>query len=169
MHDYLAASHYDKVIQFTVDELRNLPSGSQLLNRGLGQSPTCIRFLEATPLSKILRFLQHLSATFGLSRYSGIQEKYMGSALNNGAISSSGEIANGSWKREEASAEFTHESYESLLRRPSEETLTLNDNQFEYEESYACTGSQLRDLESGEADERGMSAEITFLIVKPYD
>ncbi|KAG2247670.1 hypothetical protein Bca52824_087298 [Brassica carinata] len=87
--DYMedAASHYDKVIQFTVDELRNLPSGSQLLNRGLGQSPTCIRFLEATPLSKILRFLQHLSATFGLSRYSGIQEKYMGSALNNGAIS----------------------------------------------------------------------------------
>lgn len=160
-----------------MDELRNLPSGSQLLNRGLGQSPTCIRFLEATQLSKILRFLQHLSATFGLSRYSGIQEKYMGSALNNGAISSSGEIANGSnvssvadgflswiftrssseeqigfektkplrekkrenlsykgalqtvedlcleegWKREEASAEFTHESYESVLRRPSQE------------------------------------------------
>lgn len=25
------------------------------------------------------------------------------------------------WKREEASAEFTHESYESVLRRPSEE------------------------------------------------
>ncbi|KAF8087042.1 hypothetical protein N665_0601s0008 [Sinapis alba] len=300
-HNFLAASHYDKVIQFTVDELQNLPSGSQFLNRGLGQSPTCIRFLEATQLSKILKFLQDLSQTFGLSRYSEksnpkdevnnfgdlglevteeirldgddscllldekllgtecIQEKYMGSALNNGAIASSGVIANGnnvssvadgflswiftgpsseeqilSWmrtkeektnkgveimeilekefchlqnlcekKREhlsyegalqtveeicveegrkrETSAEFTHESYESVLKRRREELNesgneffisgrveseaianvlkdadSLNHNKFGYEESYACTGSQLRDLESGEADEMGM-------------
>lgn len=52
-----------------MDELQNLPSGSQFLNSGLGQSPTCIRFLEATQLSKILKFLQDLSQTFGLSRY----------------------------------------------------------------------------------------------------
>ncbi|CAH2064958.1 unnamed protein product [Thlaspi arvense] len=68
-HKYLAASHHDKVIQFTLDELHNLPSASQLLN-GLGQSPICICFLGATQLSKILKFLQDLSQACGLSRYS---------------------------------------------------------------------------------------------------
>ncbi|KAF8094944.1 hypothetical protein N665_0348s0027 [Sinapis alba] len=302
-HNYLAASHYDKVIQFTVDELRNLPSVSQFLNRGLGQSPICICFLGAIQLRKILKFLQDLSQGCGLSRYSEpsnpndevsnngdlvlevteeirldsedtcllldekllgtecIQEKYKGPALNNRAIASFGDIANGnnvssgedgflswiftgpsseeqivSWMRtkeeekkkgleimktlekefchlqnlwdrkcehlsyegalqtvedlcleegrkRETSAEFTHESYESVLRRRREELIesehelmfissrfevdaitnvlkdadSLNHNQFGYEESYACTSSQLRDLESGEeADEWGI-------------
>ncbi|XP_024013843.1 uncharacterized protein LOC18021056 isoform X2 [Eutrema salsugineum] len=300
-HKYLAVSHHDKVIQFTLDELRNVPSVSQFLNRGLGQSPICIFFLGATQLSKILKFLQDLSQACGLSRYSEqsnpndevnvgdrglevtdeilldgenscllldenllgtecIQEKYMSSAVNNGAIASTGYIANGnevssgadgflswiftgpsseeqivSWMRtkeektnegleimqilekdfchlhnlcerkcehlsyegalqtvedlcldesrkRETSAEFTHESYESVLRRRREElnesdhelvfmssrfeldaitnvlkdAESLNQNQFGYEESYAGTSSYLRDLESGEADGWGM-------------
>ncbi|KAJ0241687.1 hypothetical protein HA466_0210770 [Hirschfeldia incana] len=301
-HNYLAASHYDKVIQFTLDELRNLPSVSQFLNRGLGQSPICICFLGAIQLRKILKFLQDLSQGCGLSRYSDpsstndevnnfgdlvleateeirldsedrcllldekflgteyIQERYMGSALNNGAIASIGDIANGnnvssgedgflswiftgpssedqivSWMRtkeekktkgleimktlekefchlqnlwdrkcehlsyegalqtvedlcleegrkRETSAEFTHESFDPVLRRRREELIeseheyqfmssrfevdaitnilkdadSLNPNQYGYEEPYACTSSQLRDLESGEeADDWG--------------
>ncbi|CAG7869833.1 unnamed protein product [Brassica rapa] len=297
-HSYLATSHYDKVIQFTLDELRNLPSVSQFLNRGLGQSPICIRFLGATQLKKILQFLQDLSHACGVSRYSEqsnpndevdlglqiteeifldgegscllldekllgsecIQEKHMGSALNNGDIASSEDIANGnnvsagadgflSWifsgpssgeqtaiwmrtveektnqgqktmeilekevrdlknlferkcehlgyegalqtvedlcleegRKRETSPDFTHESYESVLRKRREELNesahemdclsssfeleaiknvlrdadTVNRNQFGYEETYTCTSSQLRDLESGEADEWGM-------------
>ncbi|KAF8080825.1 hypothetical protein N665_0920s0008 [Sinapis alba] len=301
-HNYLATSHYDKVIQFTLDELRNLPSVSQFLNHGLGQSPMCIRFLGAIQLKKILKFLQDLSHACGVSRYSEqsnpndevnnfvdlglhiteeifldgeescllldekllgsecIQEKHMGSALNNGDIASSEDIANGnnvssgadgflSWifsgpssgeqtacwmrtmeektnqgqktmkilekevcdlqnlferkcehlsyegalqtvedlcleegRKRETSAEFTHESYESVLRKRREELNesahemafisssfeldaiknvlrdadTLNHNQLGYEESYTCTSSQIRDLESGEADEWGM-------------
>ncbi|KFK34091.1 hypothetical protein AALP_AA5G101000 [Arabis alpina] len=299
-HKYLAASHHDKVIQFTLDELQNLASVSQFLNRGLGQSPICICFLGATQLRKILKFLQDLSQACGLSRYSEqsnpndeinfgdlglevteeilfdgedscllldekllgtecIQEKYMGSALKNVTIASSGDIANGnnvssgadgflswiftgpsseeqtvSWMRtmeektnqgveimqilekefcvlqnlcerkcehlsyegalqtvedlcleegrkRETSADFTHESYESVLRKRREELNesdhefmfissrfeldaitnvlkdadSLNHNQFGYEESYAYT-SQLRDLECGEVDEWGI-------------
>ncbi|KFK34093.1 hypothetical protein AALP_AA5G101100 [Arabis alpina] len=300
-HKYLAASHHDKVIQFTLDELQNLASVSQFLNRGLGQSPICIFFLGATQLRKILKFLQDLSQACGLSRYSEqsnpndeinfgdlglevteeilfdgedscllldekllgtecIQEKYMGSALKNGTIASSGDIANGnnvssgadgflswiftgpsggeqtvSWMRtkeektnqgleimqilekefcnlqnlserkcehlsyegalqtvedlcleegrkRETSADFTHESYDSVLRKRREElnesdqelvfissrfeldaitnvlkdAESLNHNQFGYEESYACTSSPLRDVESGEVDEWGI-------------
>ncbi|XP_010546041.1 PREDICTED: uncharacterized protein LOC104818245 isoform X2 [Tarenaya hassleriana] len=70
-HKYLAASHLNKVIQFTLDELQNLASGSQVLNRGLDQSPICICFLGAPQLRKILKFLQDLSQSCGLSRYSG--------------------------------------------------------------------------------------------------
>ncbi|XP_010503407.1 PREDICTED: uncharacterized protein LOC104780601 isoform X2 [Camelina sativa] len=69
-HKYLAASHHDKVIQFTVDELQNIPSASQFVNRSLNQSPICICFLEASQLGKILRFLHDLSQACGLSRYS---------------------------------------------------------------------------------------------------
>jgi hypothetical protein len=304
-HKYLAASHHDKVIQFTLDELQNLASVSQFLNRSLNQSPICICFLGASQLRKILKFLQDLSQACGLSRYSEqsnpndefnfgalcrevteeilldgedscllldekllgtecIQEIYMGSALHNVAVASSGDIANGndvssgadgflswiftgpsseeqvvSWMRtkeektnqgleimqhlekefyhlqnlcerkcehlsyegalqtvedlcleesrkRETSAEFTHESYESVLRKRREElnendlelvfissrfeldaltnvlkdAETLNHNQFGYEESYGCTSSQLRDLESGEADEWGMKDSL---------
>ncbi|CAN8254919.1 unnamed protein product [Cochlearia groenlandica] len=299
-YKYLATSHHDKVIQFTLDELRNIASVSQLVNRGLNQSPVCICFLGAIQLKKILKYLQDLSQTCGLSQYAennpndeanigdmGLdvteqilldgedlclhlddkllgtecsQEKHMGSALNNGAIESSGDTANGnnvsscadgilswiftgassgeqilSWMRtndekknqgleimqilekefcylqnlcerkcehlsyegalqtvedlcldesrkRETSAEFTHESYDSVLRkrrgvlnesdhelvflssRFELEAITnvlkdaepLNHGQFGYEESSACTNSQLRDLESGELDEWGM-------------
>ncbi|CAN8278161.1 unnamed protein product [Cochlearia groenlandica] len=300
-HKYLAVSHYDKVIQFTLDELRNVASVSQFLNRGLGQSPTCIFFLGATQLMKILKFLKDLSQACGLSRYSEqsnpnddvisgelgpevneeilldgenscllldekmlgtecIQETNMGSASNNGDIASSGDIANGnnrsfgddgflswifrgpsseehivSWMRtkeekmnqgleimqmlekefchlqnlgerkcenlsyegalqsvedlclyegrkRETSTEFTHESFDYVLRKRREELNesdhelvfmssrfeldaitnvlkdadSLNHKQFGYEESYACTSSQLRDMESGEVDEWGI-------------
>ncbi|XP_028784083.1 uncharacterized protein LOC114740118 isoform X2 [Neltuma alba] len=68
-HKYLAASHLGKVIQFTMDEIQGLAAGSQLLNHGLDQSPTCICFLGAPQLKKILKFLQELSHACGLGRY----------------------------------------------------------------------------------------------------
>ncbi|XP_059443773.1 uncharacterized protein LOC132175749 isoform X2 [Corylus avellana] len=69
-HKYLAASHLNKVIQFTMDELQGLASGSQLLNHRVDQTPICICFLDATQLRKILKFLQELSQSCGLGRYS---------------------------------------------------------------------------------------------------
>ncbi|KAJ8753561.1 hypothetical protein K2173_022802 [Erythroxylum novogranatense] len=69
-HKYLAASHLSKVIQFTMDELQTLTSGSQLMNRSVDQTPVCICFLGASQLRKILKFLQELSHSCGLGRYS---------------------------------------------------------------------------------------------------
>ncbi|KAK8703160.1 hypothetical protein V6N13_021488 [Hibiscus sabdariffa] len=69
-HKYIAASHLNKVIQFTMDELQSLVSGSQLMNHGVDQTPICICFLGATELRKILKFLQDLSHSCGLNRYS---------------------------------------------------------------------------------------------------
>ncbi|XWS37423.1 hypothetical protein CRYUN_Cryun19dG0041800 [Craigia yunnanensis] len=69
-HKYLAASHLTKVIQFAMDELQSLDSGSQLLNHGVDQTPMCICFMGATQLRKILKFLQDLSHSCGLARYS---------------------------------------------------------------------------------------------------
>lgn len=63
-HKYLAASHLSKVIQFSVEELH-----SQLLNCGVDQSPICICFLGAPELKKVLKFLQELSHSCGLGRY----------------------------------------------------------------------------------------------------
>ncbi|KAL1187952.1 hypothetical protein V5N11_009265 [Cardamine amara subsp. amara] len=293
-HKYLAASHHDKVIQFTLDELQNLASVTKFLNHGLKQSPICICFLGASQLKKILKFLQDLSHACGLSRYSEqcnpndevnfgdlsreateeilldgedscllldekllgtecIQDKFMDSALNDGNNVSSGADRFLSWiftgpssgeqivswmrtkeektnqgleimqllekefchlqnlcerkcehlsyegalqtvedlcleegRKRETSADFTHESYESVLRRRREElnesdhelvfvsnrfeleaitnvlkdAESLNHNQYGYEESYACTSSQLCDLESGEADEWGMKDSL---------
>lgn len=68
-HKCLATSHLNKVIQFTMDEIQGLTAGSELLNHGLDQSPTCICFLGAIQLKKILKFLQELSNACGLSRY----------------------------------------------------------------------------------------------------
>ncbi|XP_010550646.1 PREDICTED: uncharacterized protein LOC104821450 [Tarenaya hassleriana] len=68
-YKYLAASHLNKVIQFTLDELHNLASSSQVLNRGLEQSPICICLLGAPQLRKILKFLQDLAHSCGLNRY----------------------------------------------------------------------------------------------------
>ncbi|XP_050376069.1 uncharacterized protein LOC126793558 isoform X2 [Argentina anserina] len=67
-HKYLAATHLNRVIQFTIDELQ--VSGSELLNHGVEQTPMCICFLGATQLRKILKFLQDLSHACGLGRYS---------------------------------------------------------------------------------------------------
>ncbi|KDP31191.1 hypothetical protein JCGZ_11567 [Jatropha curcas] len=69
-HKCLAASHLNKVIQLTMDELQTLASGSQLLNHGVDQTPLCICFLGASQLGKILKFLQELSHSCGLGRYS---------------------------------------------------------------------------------------------------
>ncbi|GER27122.1 ubiquitin carboxyl-terminal hydrolase-related protein [Striga asiatica] len=66
---YLAASHLSKVIHFAVEELQSLACGSQLLNSKLEESPTCICFLGATELKKILNFLQEISNACGLNRY----------------------------------------------------------------------------------------------------
>ncbi|GAB2269918.1 hypothetical protein Dimus_004836 [Dionaea muscipula] len=68
-HKYLAASHLQKVIQFTMDELQGLASGSQLLNCGIDQTPLCICFLGVTQLRKIIKFLQEMSHACGVGRY----------------------------------------------------------------------------------------------------
>ncbi|MFS7939786.1 putative ubiquitinyl hydrolase 1 transcription factor C2H2 family [Helianthus anomalus] len=64
-HKCLAASHLTKVIQFAVEELH-----PQLLNCSVEQSPICICFLGATELTKVLMFLQELSRSCGVGRYS---------------------------------------------------------------------------------------------------
>uniref|UniRef100_A0A7N0VE16 USP domain-containing protein n=1 Tax=Kalanchoe fedtschenkoi TaxID=63787 RepID=A0A7N0VE16_KALFE len=69
-HKYLAVSHLSKVIQFTMDEIRGLPSGSQLMGSGVDQSPECICFLGSSQLKKVLKFLQDVSYSCSLSRYS---------------------------------------------------------------------------------------------------
>ncbi|CAK9184755.1 unnamed protein product [Ilex paraguariensis] len=69
-HKYLAASHVNKVIQFAGEELQSLASGSQLLSYGVDQTPLCICFLGAPELKKILKFLQELSHSCGIGRYS---------------------------------------------------------------------------------------------------
>ncbi|KAK9080469.1 hypothetical protein SSX86_000227 [Deinandra increscens subsp. villosa] len=63
-HKCLAASHLTKVIQFAVEELH-----PQLLNCSVEQSPICICFLGATELTKVLMFLQELSRSCGVGRY----------------------------------------------------------------------------------------------------
>ncbi|XP_027333611.1 uncharacterized protein LOC113848345 isoform X2 [Abrus precatorius] len=68
-HKCLAASHLNKVIQFTMGEIQGLAAGSQLLNHGVDQTPMCICFLGAPQLKKILQFLQEISHACGLARY----------------------------------------------------------------------------------------------------
>ncbi|KAG8388657.1 hypothetical protein BUALT_Bualt02G0148100 [Buddleja alternifolia] len=69
-HKYLASSHLSKVIHFAMEELQGLACGSQLLNSNMDQTPLCICFLGAAELKKILKFLQEISHSCGLSRYS---------------------------------------------------------------------------------------------------
>ncbi|CAI9285304.1 unnamed protein product [Lactuca saligna] len=64
-HKCLAASHLTKVIQFAIEELH-----PQLLNCNVEQSPICICFLGAIELKKVLVFLQELSNSCGVGRYS---------------------------------------------------------------------------------------------------
>ncbi|KAI3454607.1 hypothetical protein Pfo_011270 [Paulownia fortunei] len=68
-HKYLASSHLNKVIHFAVEELQGIARGSQL-NSNLDQTPLCICFLGAPELMKILNFLQEISQSSGLNRYS---------------------------------------------------------------------------------------------------
>lgn len=69
-HKYLAASHLSKVIQFAMDELQGLSAGSRLFNYGVDLTPVCICFLGAPELKKIHAFLQELSHSCGVGRYS---------------------------------------------------------------------------------------------------
>ncbi|XP_022845002.1 uncharacterized protein LOC111368057 [Olea europaea var. sylvestris] len=66
---YLASSHLSKVIHFAVEELQGV-FGSLLLNSNVDQTPLCICFLGASELKKILNFLQEISHSCGLGRYS---------------------------------------------------------------------------------------------------
>lgn len=65
----LAASHLNKVIQFSMGEIQGLAAGSQLLKHDVDQTPMCICFLGASQLKKILQFLQEISHACGLGRY----------------------------------------------------------------------------------------------------
>nr|CAB3501918.1 unnamed protein product [Digitaria exilis] len=65
----LSVGNLNKVIQFAIEELRGLPSGSLLLNHSLDESPLCICLLEASSLRKILKFLQDLVQSSGLNRH----------------------------------------------------------------------------------------------------
>ncbi|PIA62439.1 hypothetical protein AQUCO_00200449v1 [Aquilegia coerulea] len=64
-HKYLSASQLNKVIQYAMDELQGLGPVSQRLDH----TPICICFLGALQLKKVLKFLQDLSHSCGLSRY----------------------------------------------------------------------------------------------------
>ncbi|KAK8958855.1 hypothetical protein KSP40_PGU009913 [Platanthera guangdongensis] len=68
-HKSLSVSHLTKVIQFAMEEIQGLPSGSLLLNHALDQSPTCICFLGGPHLRKVLKFLQDISQSCGFGRY----------------------------------------------------------------------------------------------------
>lgn len=68
-HKSLSVSHLNKVIQFAMEEIQNLPSGLLLLNHALDQSPICICFLGGPQLRKVLKFLQDLSLSCGIGRY----------------------------------------------------------------------------------------------------
>ncbi|KAI4343823.1 hypothetical protein L6164_011129 [Bauhinia variegata] len=81
-HKYLSASHLNKVIQFTMDEIQGLAAGSQLLNRGVDQTPMCICFLGASQLKKILKFLQELAHACGLGRYAETSSNPMDDSQN---------------------------------------------------------------------------------------
>ncbi|KAK7388993.1 hypothetical protein VNO78_23824 [Psophocarpus tetragonolobus] len=67
-HKCLAASHLNKVIQFTMGEIQGLAAGSQLLNQGVDQTPMCISFLGVSQLKTIFQFLQEISHACGLAR-----------------------------------------------------------------------------------------------------
>ncbi|XP_072980496.1 uncharacterized protein [Typha angustifolia] len=69
-HKCLSVSHLNKVIQFAMEEVQGLPSGSLLLNHALDQSQLCICFLGALNLRKVLKFLQELSQSCGLVKNS---------------------------------------------------------------------------------------------------
>ncbi|XP_047332933.1 uncharacterized protein LOC124936475 isoform X2 [Impatiens glandulifera] len=68
-HKCLAGSHLTKIIQFAVDELQTLASGSLLLDYGIDQTPNCMCFLGASELKKVCKFLQDLSNSCGVGRY----------------------------------------------------------------------------------------------------
>lgn len=69
----LTGSHLSRVVQFTIDELRSITSGSRLHDHGVQLSPTCFCFLDENQLKKILKFLQDIAHSCGLgTRYTEI-------------------------------------------------------------------------------------------------
>ncbi|KAL9243205.1 hypothetical protein vseg_017120 [Gypsophila vaccaria] len=66
----LTKTHLQKVIHFTTEELQGLFPGSQILSCGVDQTPLCICFLGASPLKKIIDFLQDLSYSCAFGRIS---------------------------------------------------------------------------------------------------
>ncbi|KAL6648750.1 hypothetical protein ACP70R_012974 [Stipagrostis hirtigluma subsp. patula] len=65
----LSVSNLNRVIQFAIDELKGMPSGSLLLNNhSLDDSPICICFLEASSLRRVHKFLQDLLQSSGPNR-----------------------------------------------------------------------------------------------------
>uniref|UniRef100_A0A0D9VPX1 USP domain-containing protein n=1 Tax=Leersia perrieri TaxID=77586 RepID=A0A0D9VPX1_9ORYZ len=63
----LSLGHLNRVLDFAMEELRGMPSGSLLLNHLLDESPLCICFLDASSLRKVLKFLQELTQACGLN------------------------------------------------------------------------------------------------------
>ncbi|GLT46395.1 hypothetical protein SLA2020_201490 [Shorea laevis] len=68
-HKCLAESHLEEVKKLTMNGLEGLESGSQLFD-GVDQTLMCICFLGASQLQRILKFLQDISQSCGLGRYS---------------------------------------------------------------------------------------------------
>ncbi|KAL8042153.1 hypothetical protein ABFX02_09G032600 [Erythranthe guttata] len=66
---YMASSHLSKIMNFAVEELHAIASGSQL-NSKVDQTPLSICFLGAPDLKKILIFLQEISQACAFNRYS---------------------------------------------------------------------------------------------------
>ncbi|KAJ6839604.1 uncharacterized protein M6B38_314385 [Iris pallida] len=86
-HKSLSVGHLNKVIQFAMDEVQALHSGSLLINHApLDRSPICICFLGAAQLRKVLKFLQELSQSCGLGRYAS-GEKDSGSVTASNDVS----------------------------------------------------------------------------------
>ncbi|CAL4912733.1 unnamed protein product [Urochloa decumbens] len=65
----LSASNLNKLMQFAMDQLRDLLSGSLLPYHSLDESPLCICFLEADSLRRVAKFLQDLIQASGLNRH----------------------------------------------------------------------------------------------------
>ena len=73
-HKSLSVGHLNKIIHFAMDEIQTLQSGTLLLNHApLDRAPICICFLGPSHLRKVLKFLQELSQSCGLSRYSSVE------------------------------------------------------------------------------------------------
>ncbi|KAF0912897.1 hypothetical protein E2562_019477 [Oryza meyeriana var. granulata] len=69
-HKNLSLSHLNRVLRFTMEELRGMRSWSLLLNHSLDESPLCICFLDVSSLKKVLKFLQELTQASGLNNRS---------------------------------------------------------------------------------------------------
>ncbi|XP_010037628.2 uncharacterized protein LOC104426325 [Eucalyptus grandis] len=65
-HGYIAESHLNRVSWFVVDELKRTSSASLFQNCSLDLLPSCICFLGAAQLQKVLNYLDEISHHCGL-------------------------------------------------------------------------------------------------------